>query len=61
VSPGVAQVTFVVAESILIVTPGPDTALVLRTSAVEGSRREAYTSAVIRTGTPGLASCCWPN
>ena len=55
-SPGVAQVTFVVAESILIVTPGPDTALVLRTSAVEGSRREAYTSAGIRTVVVPLSS-----
>ena len=37
-SPAVALLAFVAAGCILIVTPGPDTALVLRTAAVEGLR-----------------------
>ncbi|HEV2438753.1 MAG TPA: LysE family translocator [bacterium] len=59
-SPAVALLAFIGAGSILIVTPGPDTALVLRTSAL-GSRRSAgvlahavgpgaYTSAGICVG-----------
>jgi threonine/homoserine/homoserine lactone efflux protein len=38
------------AGAVLIVTPGPDTALVLRTAAVEGPRRGAYTAAGICFG-----------
>jgi len=49
-SPAVALLAFIGAGSILIVTPGPDTALVLRTAAVEGPRRGAYTSAGICFG-----------
>lgn len=49
-SPAVALVAFIAAGIVLIVTPGPDTALVLRTAAVEGARRGAYTSAGICTG-----------
>ena len=59
-SPAVALVAFIAAGFILIVTPGPDTALVLRTAAM-GSRRSAgalahavgpgaYTSAGICSG-----------
>jgi threonine/homoserine/homoserine lactone efflux protein len=46
----VALLAFIAAGIVLIVTPGPDTALVLRTAAVEGPRRGAYTSAGICTG-----------
>jgi threonine/homoserine/homoserine lactone efflux protein len=46
----VALLAFIAAGSILIVTPGPDTALVLRTAAVEGPRRGAFTSAGICSG-----------
>lgn len=46
----VALLAFIAAGSILIVTPGPDTALVLRTAAVEGPRRGAYTSIGICSG-----------
>jgi len=46
----VALLAFIAAGTILIVTPGPDTALVLRTAAVEGPRRGAYTSAGICFG-----------
>ncbi|HLW49311.1 MAG TPA: LysE family translocator [bacterium] len=46
----VALLAFIAASSILIVTPGPDTALVLRTAAVEGPRRGAYTSIGICSG-----------
>jgi threonine/homoserine/homoserine lactone efflux protein len=49
-SPAVALLAFIAAGCILIVTPGPDTALVLRTAAVEGPRRGAYTSAGICFG-----------
>jgi len=49
-SPAIALLAFIAAGSILIVTPGPDTALVLRTAAVEGPRRGAYTSAGICSG-----------
>jgi threonine/homoserine/homoserine lactone efflux protein len=46
----VALLAFIAAGSILIVTPGPDTALVLRTAAVEGPRRGTYTSIGICSG-----------
>ena len=46
----VALLAFIAAGTILIVTPGPDTALVLRTAAVEGPRRGAYTAAGICFG-----------
>jgi threonine/homoserine/homoserine lactone efflux protein len=46
----VALLAFIAAGAILIVTPGPDTALVLRTAAVEGPRRGAYTSAGVCSG-----------
>ena len=46
----VALLAFIAAGTVLIVTPGPDTALVLRTAAVEGLRRGAYTSAGICVG-----------
>lgn len=49
-SPAVALLAFIGAGIILIVTPGPDTALVLRTAAVEGPRRGAFTSAGICFG-----------
>ena len=49
-SPAVALAAFIAAGIVLIVAPGPDTALVLRTAAVEGPRRGAYTSAGICTG-----------
>jgi threonine/homoserine/homoserine lactone efflux protein len=49
-SPAVALLAFIAAGCVLIVTPGPDTALVLRTAAVEGPRRGAYTSAGICFG-----------
>ena len=49
-SPAIALLAFIAAGCILIVTPGPDTALVLRTAAVEGPRRGAYTSAGICAG-----------
>jgi threonine/homoserine/homoserine lactone efflux protein len=49
-SPAVALLAFIGAGTILIVTPGPDTALVLRTAAVEGPRRGAFTSAGICFG-----------
>jgi threonine/homoserine/homoserine lactone efflux protein len=49
-SPAVALLAFIAAGCILIVTPGPDTALVLRTAAVDGPRRGAYTSAGICSG-----------
>ena len=49
-SPVVALAAFIAAGIVLIVTPGPDTALVLRTAAVEGPRRGAYTSAGICAG-----------
>jgi len=46
----VALLAFIAAGTILIVTPGPDTALALRTAAVEGPRRGAYTAAGICFG-----------
>ncbi len=46
----VALLAFIAAGIVLIVTPGPDSALVLRTAAVEGPRRGAYTSAGICFG-----------
>lgn len=49
-SVSVALLTFIAAGIVLIVTPGPDTALVLRTAAVDGPRRGAYTSVGICTG-----------
>ncbi|HET7263704.1 MAG TPA: LysE family translocator [bacterium] len=49
-TPLIALMAFVAAGGVLIATPGPDTALVLRTAAVEGARRGAYTSAGICTG-----------
>jgi len=38
-SPTIARLTFAVAAAVLTITPGVDTALVLRTGAVEGPRR----------------------
>jgi threonine/homoserine/homoserine lactone efflux protein len=49
-SVSVALLTFIAAGIVLIVTPGPDTALVLRTAAVDGPRRGAYTSVGICAG-----------
>lgn len=49
-TPVVALLAFIAAACVLIVTPGPDTALVLRTAAVEGPRRGTYTTAGICTG-----------
>lgn len=46
----VALLTFIAAGIVLIVTPGPDTALVLRTAAVDGPRRGAFTSVGICAG-----------
>ena len=46
----IALATFIAAGIVLIVTPGPDTALVLRTAAVDGPRRGAYTSVGICAG-----------
>ena len=48
-SPTIALLAFMLAASVLIVTPGLDTALVLRTAAVEGPRRGAFAS---------LGICC---
>jgi threonine/homoserine/homoserine lactone efflux protein len=50
VSVPVALLAFIAAGIVLIVTPGPDTALVLRTAAVEGPRRGVYTSIGICSG-----------
>lgn len=49
-TPVVALLAFIAAGCVLIVTPGPDTALVLRTAAVEGPRRGTYTTTGICTG-----------
>jgi threonine/homoserine/homoserine lactone efflux protein len=49
-SPTVALLAYVAASAVLIVTPGLDTALVLRTTAVEGPRRGAYTAVGICCG-----------
>jgi len=38
-SPTIALLTFAIAAAVLTITPGVDTALVLRTVAVEGPRR----------------------
>ena len=46
----VAALAYVAASAILIVTPGLDTALILRTAAVEGHRRAAYAGAGICCG-----------
>lgn len=45
-----ALLAFMAASAVVIVAPGPDTALILRTTAVEGPRRGAYTSAGILCG-----------
>jgi threonine/homoserine/homoserine lactone efflux protein len=48
-NPTVALLTFLAASVVLTVTPGLDTALVLRTTAVEGPRRAAFAA---------LGICC---
>jgi threonine/homoserine/homoserine lactone efflux protein len=49
-------VTFTVTASLLTITPGLDTALVLRTAATEGARRAALAGAGIAMGCFGWAS-----
>jgi threonine/homoserine/homoserine lactone efflux protein len=50
-----ALIAFTVAAALLTITPGLDTALVLRTAAVEGSRRAALAGAGICCGLFGWA------
>jgi threonine/homoserine/homoserine lactone efflux protein len=50
-----ALIAFAIAAALLTITPGLDTALVLRTAAVEGSRRAALAAAGICCGLFGWA------
>lgn len=62
-----ALLAFTLAAAILTVTPGMDSALVLRTAAVEGGRRAFMAGLGICAGCLvwgaiaafGLGSCCW--
>ena len=63
------QLSFLIAITLLTLTPGFDTALVLRTSATEGWRRASASALGVTLGCllwgiaigPGWARCCWPQ